>query len=126
VSRPTFEEGNFSTGILLETNYSIIVTFSILKALSLNNKQGRSWATGRPDTAAIINKQCLKYSQDELKYKKLLSSSSSAKQPFFEPQPSLQDSARFLYSWKLHCPIFTSLDFATVMFLQANHNGGAV
>jgi hypothetical protein len=38
--------------------------------------------------------------------------SSSAKTAFFEPQPSLEDSARF------H-PVFTSLDFATIIFLQS-------
>jgi hypothetical protein len=37
-------------------------------------------------------------------------SSSLAKQPFFEPQPSLQDSAR------LHS-VFICLDFAAVVFL---------
>jgi hypothetical protein len=38
----------------------------------------------------------------------------------FEPYPSLEDSARLVYSWyELDHQVFTSLDFATIIFLQS-------
>jgi hypothetical protein len=37
----------------------------------------------------------------------------------FEPQPLLKDSARFVHSWELDHPVSTSLDFATVIFLDS-------
>jgi hypothetical protein len=39
------------------------------------------------------------------------------KTSFFEPKPSLEDSARFFYSWReSDHPIFTFLDVATIIF----------
>jgi hypothetical protein len=45
-----------------------------------------------------------------------------AKTALFEPQPSLEDSARFVLSWELDHSVFTSSDFATVfLFTEQGH-----
>jgi hypothetical protein len=36
-----------------------------------------------------------------------------------EPQPSSEDSARPVHSWEIDHPVFTSLDFATIILLQS-------
>jgi hypothetical protein len=40
----------------------------------------------------------------------------NAKTAVYGPQPSLEDSARFVYAWEFDHPVFTSLDFTTIIF----------
>jgi hypothetical protein len=41
----------------------------------------------------------------------------TGKKALFEPCPSLENSARFIHSWELDHPVFTSSDFATIILL---------
>jgi hypothetical protein len=60
----------------------------------------------------------LKISASYKTLKLILSSNSIGKNALFEPQPSLEDSVRFVCRESDH-PVFISLDFATRIFLQS-------